>query len=133
MDCNLSGSSFHGDSPDKNTGVGCHTLLQGYFPNPGIEPRSPTFQVDCLPAEPPGKPNSMLSIINVIILNYYCVTQNIGNVLICICVVVCACMYMCMYSSSEGKAPAMQETRVQSLHWEDLLERGKATHTSVLA
>ena len=23
------------------------------FPPPGIEPRSPTFQVDCLPSEPP--------------------------------------------------------------------------------
>ena len=28
----------------------------GYLPNPGIEPRSPAFQVDSLPAEPPGKP-----------------------------------------------------------------------------
>ena len=133
MDCNPRGSSFHGDSPGKNTGVCCHTLLQGYFPNPGLELRSPTFHVDSLPAEPPGKPNSMLSIINVLILNYYCVTQNTVNALICVCVGVCACMYMCVYSNSEGKAPAMQETRVQSLGWEDLLERGKTTHTSILA
>ena len=28
----------------------------GDLPNPGIEPRSPTLQVDSLPAEPPGKP-----------------------------------------------------------------------------
>ena len=27
----------------------------GHLPNPGIEPRSPTLQVDSLPAEPPGK------------------------------------------------------------------------------
>ena len=27
----------------------------GDLPNPGIEPRSPTFQVDSLPAQPPGK------------------------------------------------------------------------------
>ena len=27
------GSSVHGDSPGKNTGVGCHALLQGIFPN----------------------------------------------------------------------------------------------------
>ena len=26
------------------------------LPNPGIKPRSPTLQVDSLPAEPPGKP-----------------------------------------------------------------------------
>ena len=29
--------------------------------------------------------------------------------------------------------PAMQETWVQSLGWEDPLEKGKATHSSVLA
>ena len=28
MDCSLPGSSVHGDSPGKNTGVGCHPLLQ---------------------------------------------------------------------------------------------------------
>ena len=26
------------------------------FPNPGIEPRSPTLQADALTSEPPGKP-----------------------------------------------------------------------------
>ena len=30
----------------------------GDFPNPGIEPRSPTLQVDSLPAEPQGKPKN---------------------------------------------------------------------------
>ena len=29
------GSSVHGDSPGKNTGVGCHALLQGNFPTQG--------------------------------------------------------------------------------------------------
>ena len=29
--------------------------------------------------------------------------------------------------------PAMQETWVQSLGWEDALEKGKATHSSILA
>ena len=29
--------------------------------------------------------------------------------------------------------PAMLETRVQSLRWEDPLEKGKATHSSTLA
>ena len=28
MDCSPPGSSFHGDSLGKNTGVGCHFLLQ---------------------------------------------------------------------------------------------------------
>ena len=29
--------------------------------------------------------------------------------------------------------PAMQETQVQSPGWEDPLEKGKATHSSILA
>ena len=29
--------------------------------------------------------------------------------------------------------PAMQETQVRSLGWEDLLEKGMATHSSILA
>ena len=31
MDCSPGGSSVHGDSPSKHTGVGCHALLQGIF------------------------------------------------------------------------------------------------------
>ena len=45
------------NSPGQNTGVGSFSLLQGNRPNPGIEPRSPTLQVDSLPAEPQGKPS----------------------------------------------------------------------------
>ena len=32
MTYSLPGSSVHGDSPGKNTGVSCHALLQGIFP-----------------------------------------------------------------------------------------------------
>ena len=31
MDYSLPDSSVHGDYPGKNTGVGCHALLQGIF------------------------------------------------------------------------------------------------------
>ena len=31
VDCSLPGSSVHGIFSDKNTGVGCHFLLQGIF------------------------------------------------------------------------------------------------------
>ena len=41
MDCSLPGSSVHGDSPGKNTGVGCHALLQGIFPTKGSNPGLP--------------------------------------------------------------------------------------------
>ena len=36
MDCNPTGSSVPGDSPGKNTGVGCHVLLQGIFLTQGL-------------------------------------------------------------------------------------------------
>ena len=35
MDCSPPGSSIHRDSPGKNTGVGCHALLQEVFPTQG--------------------------------------------------------------------------------------------------
>ena len=38
MDCSPPGSSVHGDSPGKNTGVGCLALLQGIFPTQGSSP-----------------------------------------------------------------------------------------------
>ena len=64
------GSSVHGISPGKNTGVECHFLLQGNLPDPGMEPTSyalaaaaaakllqscPTLcnPIDC---SPPGSP-----------------------------------------------------------------------------
>ena len=46
------------NSPGQNTGVGCLSLLQGNFPNPGIKPRSPALQEDSLPTEPSGKPKN---------------------------------------------------------------------------
>ena len=40
VNCSPRGSSVHGDSPGKNTGVGCHAFLQEIFPtqrpNPGL-------------------------------------------------------------------------------------------------
>ena len=38
MDCSPPGSSVHGGSPGKNTGVGCCALLQGIFPMQGLNP-----------------------------------------------------------------------------------------------
>ena len=63
MDCSLPGFSIHGIFQAKNTGVGCHFLLQGIFPTQGLNP------VSCVvgrcfyglshqgnPPVPPGKP-----------------------------------------------------------------------------
>ena len=60
MDCSPPGSSVHGASPGKNTGVGCHFLLQGIFPTQESNPRLLCFlywQAGSLPLVPPGKPH----------------------------------------------------------------------------
>ena len=64
IDCSPPGSSVHGDFLArilKNTGVGCHALLQGIFPTQGLNPRLLCllhWQVGFffLPLMPPGKP-----------------------------------------------------------------------------
>ena len=40
---------------------------------------------------------------------------------------------MALVAQTITNPPAMQETCVQSLDWEDLLEKGTATHSSILA
>jgi len=45
MDCRL---LYPWDSPGKNTGVGCHALLQGIFPIQGSNPCLLHWQVDSL-------------------------------------------------------------------------------------
>ena len=50
------------DSPGKNTGVGCHFLLQGIFPTQGSNLHFLClllWQEDSLPLEPSGKPMGM--------------------------------------------------------------------------
>ena len=45
------------NSPGKNTGVGCHALLQGIFWNQGWKPGLPWLQAYFLLSEPPQKPS----------------------------------------------------------------------------
>ena len=50
------------NSPDENTGVGCHFLLQGVFSTQGSKQHllfSPASHVASLPSEPSGKPHNM--------------------------------------------------------------------------
>ena len=60
MDCSLLGSSVHGDSSGKNTGAGCHFLLQGIFQTQGLSLRLLCllhWQEGSLPPAPPGNPH----------------------------------------------------------------------------
>ena len=51
------------NSPDKNTRVGNHSLLQGDLPNLGIKLRSPALQADSVPSEPSGKSYKCLGLL----------------------------------------------------------------------
>ena len=62
------------DSPGKNTGVGCHFLLQGVFLTQGLSPGSPELQTDSLPSEPPGK--SLVTPWEASILSLHCVPDR---------------------------------------------------------
>ena len=59
VDCSLPGSSDHGVSPGKSTGVGCCALLQGIFPTQGSNAHLLYllhWQAGFLLLAPPGKP-----------------------------------------------------------------------------
>ena len=56
MDCSPPGSSVHGDSSGKNTGVGCHALLQGIFPTQGLNPGVPHCTWILYPLSHQGSP-----------------------------------------------------------------------------
>ena len=87
MDCSPPGSSVHGDSPGKKTGVSCHVPLQGIF----IEPASsmtPALQEDSLLLSHWGYP-CLISCLHYLSL-------------VCVCVCVCVCarasMRVCMHA-----------------------------------
>ena len=71
--CSPPGSSVHGDSPGKNTGVGCHALHQKIFPNQGLNP---------------GLPHCRWILYGL---------SHQGSLCVCVCVCVCVCTYVCIH------------------------------------
>ena len=65
MGRSLPGSSVHGDSPGKNTGVGCLALLQGIFPSQGLNPGLPHCRQIFYHLSHQGSPKSSLGNPNV--------------------------------------------------------------------
>ena len=66
MDCSPPGSSVHGISQARIL-EWVAMPLPGDLPNPGIEPRSPTLQVDSLPTDSSGKSFASLEKLNIVI------------------------------------------------------------------
>ena len=57
MDCSLPRLLCLWNFPDKNTGVGCHFLLQGIFPTQGLNPSPMHWQSGSSPLSHQGSPN----------------------------------------------------------------------------
>ena len=120
-DCSSPGSSVHGDSPSKKTEVGCHSLLQGIFPAQGWNPgllhcRYILYQLR-EPACNAGDPGSIPWLGR-------STGEGIGYTL--------QYAWASLVAQLVKNLPAMQETWVPSLGWEDPLEKGKATHSRIL-
>ena len=81
------------DFPGKNSRqVGCHFLLQGNLPDPGMEPMSPALAGGFLTTEPPGEVHSAI----------------IG--ILCSSAVGVCCTAWCSVESSAGRAASCKGT-----------------------
>ena len=89
------------------------------------------MQADFLPAEPQGKPKNT-GVGSLFFLQGIFPTQELNwGLLHCRRI-----LYQLSYQGSPQlvkNPPAMREIWVQSLVWEDPLEKGTATHSSILA
>ena len=94
-------------SPGQNTGVGSVSLLQGIFPTQGWNPGLP-HAGRFFTTEPPT--SNLLYPKNVV-----------------------RHVWASLVAQAVKNPPAMQEIQVRSLCWEDPLEGGMATHSSILA
>ena len=105
MDCSLSGSSIHGTHVLFWSGLSFPSPED--LPNPGIKPRSPALQADALLSEPPGK-------------NLYIITLTKLN--------------QSYPGHSDGKESACNTGDPGLIPGSgDPLEKGMATHSSILA
>ena len=94
MDCRPPDSSVHGDSLGKNTGAGCHALLQGIFPTQGLNPGLPHCRWILYHLSHQGSPCVCANIFERICV--LCVWMFV-SVYMCICEWVCMFyMYACM-------------------------------------
>ena len=124
------------NSPGQNTGVGKPFPSPGDLPNPGVEPRSPTLQADSLPAEAQGKPKNT-GVGSLSLLQWIFPTEELNRGLL-------HCRRILYQLSYEGTSyqilikvllisAAVQETWLWSLGWENPLEKGMETPSSILA
>ena len=108
----------------------------GDLPNPGIEPTSLALAGGFFTTEPSGKPVCVYVCVYVCVCAYcVCVYEYVSMCgYVCLCVYVCVCVWgASLVAQTIKNLSAMQETWDQFLGWEDPLEKGMATHFSILA
>ena len=66
------GFSVHGISQGKNTGVGCHSLLQGIFLTQGLNQHLLHWQANSLPLSHQGSPLNFLKTANIFLTITVC-------------------------------------------------------------
>ena len=115
------------NSPGQNTGVGSLSLLQGIFLNQGSNPGLPHCQRISYQLSHKGSPR-ILEWVAYPCFSWSSWPRNWTRV---------SCIAGGFLTNPVAQVvkslPAMQETWVQSLGWEDSLEKEMATHSSFLA
>ena len=148
MDCKPNRLLCPWNSPGKDTVVGCQFLLQGIFLTSGSNPRLLSllhWQADSLPLAPPGKPVISWSppyspfSDSSVGKESACNAGDPGSIPGSGRSPGEGILYLLQYSWASfvvqlvKDPPAMWQTWVQSMGWEDTLEKGTATHSSILA
>ena len=91
------------DSPGKNTGVGCHFLLQRIFPIEGSNPSLLHWKVDSFTMGPPRKPPDFCVYVCLLVCTCKCTcvhmfmnvdSVHMMHVVIRVCTSVCLCTHM---------------------------------------
>ena len=118
------------DSPGKNTGVGCHFLLQcmKVKSESEVAQSCPTLSnlMDC---SLPG--SSVHGIFQARVLEWGAIAFS--DLLLRMWIYCKRIYWSSLVAQMVKHPPAMLETWVQSLGWEDPLEKEMATHSSILA
>ena len=86
------------DFPGKNTGVGCHFLLQGIFPTQGLNPCLLHWQLDTLPVSHQGSlvhvPKAYIAVISHCYFSTFCRKKcHLWLAFRIKCVIYCICLH----------------------------------------
>ena len=150
MDCSLAGCSVPVVSQLKSTGVGCHFLLQGIFPTQGSNPCLLHWQVNSWPLSY----QCVCSVLSDSFATPRTIAHEVPLSMEFSRQEYCSGLPLpspgdlphpgiepgspvlqadSLPPESPGNLSAVQETAVWSLGWRNPLEKGMATHSSILA